>query len=530
MKHSKKHRGRNLLCTVALLGAAFVPTQSLADVVTLKSADGTVNLVGEFVDFVDETYIIKTSLGNLRISASRVRCEGTSCPVFETATADVVFNGSDTIGVGLMPLLMTGYSDVRDADAEVTNTSQSGQTITKLIGDQGFGDELGTYLVTSSGTDEAFQALLDKTAQVGMASRRITPQEARALRDSGAGNMVSPDQERVIAVDSIVVITHPSNPVTSLSINELGGIYTGRITNWSDVGGPDLPIKLHGYKDGFDTETVFYNRIFGEVEGVTPAPQVEAEDSNQMSILVNEDPGAIGFVSFAFQRGSKGLNIENECGIVTTPDEFSAKTEEYAIQRRLYFYNRGDNTEPATQEFLDYVTSASSDDVISKSGFISLGITRTTQDLKGNRARALMAPVTDPYQSSQMREMLGAMIDQDRLSTTFRYRTGSSKLDEKGLLDMKRLVGYLETLPAGSRVSFVGFTDDEGAFDANRRLSVARAEQVAADIKAMAPESLANIEISTSGFGEMSPAACNTTSAGKALNRRVEVWVQASNG
>jgi len=524
-----KARVRNLLSSIAVVGAGLAPTASFADVVTLKSADGTVNLVGEFVDFADETYIIKTSLGNLRISASRVRCEGAACPVFETEKADVSFAGSDTVAVGLMPLLMTGFSDFKDAEAEVSNTAQSGQSITKLIGDRGFGDELGSYLVTSTGSDEAFQALMDKSAQIGMTSRRITPEEARALRKSGAGNMVSPTQEHVVAVDSIVVITHPSNPVNTLSIDDLRRIYAGEITNWSAVGGPDLPIDVIGYADGVDTETVFYDRIFGDAANASPAPQKEAADSNQMSILVNEDPGAIGFVGFAFTRGAKAVQVENECGIVTSPDEFSAKTEEYAIQRRLYFYNRADNTDAATQEFLDYVTSADSDAVIAKSGFISLGIIRTQQDLKGNRARALMAPTDDAYQSSQMREMLGAMVDQDRLSTTFRYRTGSSKLDEKGILDMARLISYLETLPQGTRVSFVGFTDDEGAFDANRRLSVARAEQVAADIKAAAPSGLSNIEISTSGFGELSPAACNTTSIGKGLNRRVEVWVEASN-
>jgi len=525
-----KLRCRNLLSTVALIGAGLVPTGSLAETVTLKSADGTVNLVGEFVEFTDETYIIKTSLGNLRISASRVRCEGDACPVFETAAADVSFAGSDTIAVGLMPLLMTGFSDFRDAEVEVTNTSQNGQVINKLIGDQGFGDELGTYLVTATGSDEAFQALLDKTTQIGMASRRITPKEARALRDSGAGNMVSPTQEHVVAVDSIIAITHPTNPVNTLSIDDLNRIYTGQATNWSEFGGPDLKIAVHGYEDGFDTQQVFFNRIFGEGSNAVPVSDIEiVEDSNQMALQINEDPAAIGFVGFAFQRGAKAVQIANECGIVTSPDEFSAKTEEYAIQRRLYFYNRADNTDESTQEFLDYVTSADSDAVIAKSGFISLGIIRTTQDLKGARARSLMEPVADPYQSSQMREMLGAMIDQDRLSTTFRYRTGSSKLDEKGLLDMARLTSYLETLPQGTRVSFVGFTDEDGAFDANRRLSIARAEQVAADIKASAPSGLSNIEISTNGFGELSPAACNTTSGGKALNRRVEVWVQASN-
>ena len=94
---------------------------------------------------------------------------------------------------------------------------------------------------------------------------------------------------------------------------------------------------------------------------------------------------------------------------------------------------------------------------------------------------------------------------------------------------MARLTQYLESLPQGSTVSLVGFTDNDGAFDANRRLSVSRAKKVAADLNSTSGERLSHLKFLTDGFGEMSPVACNSTSAGKALNRRVEVWVLASN-
>ena len=73
--------------------------------VALKSSDGTANILGEFVKFKDGNYIVRTDLANLSFAASRVNCEGADCPVIETVKADVHFVGSDTVGLGVMPLL-----------------------------------------------------------------------------------------------------------------------------------------------------------------------------------------------------------------------------------------------------------------------------------------------------------------------------------------------------------------------------------------------------------------------------------------
>ena len=90
------------MCALAIAGVVAMPASVFADEVTLKSSDGTVNIVGEFQGFEENAYIIKTGLGELRISAERVRCEGEACPVFETTSADVIIAGPDTIGLGCL--------------------------------------------------------------------------------------------------------------------------------------------------------------------------------------------------------------------------------------------------------------------------------------------------------------------------------------------------------------------------------------------------------------------------------------------
>lgn len=506
--------------------AGVVPMSVLADEVTLKSADGTVNLVGEFIEFADDNYVIRTGLGDLRIAASRVRCEGDACPVFETASADVQIAGSDTVGLGMMPLLISGYASYLDAEASVVATEKEGEILANLIGDGGFGDEMGSYLVTSTSSGDAFKTLLDGTAQIGMASRRIKPAEARELRDIGAGNMVSADQEHIIAVDSLVVITHPENPVQELHMEQLRDIYAGKITNWSEVGGNDAPIVMISRQDGSGTRSVFESRVFGEDDATLVGSALIANDNSRMAAMVNEDVNALGFVGYAFQRGAKAVSLVNECGISMTPDAFSAKTEEYALQRRLYLYNRADNLDAATAEFIKYAVSDEADGVIAKSGFIDLGIKTREQSLDGARARMLLDPSADAYEGGVMREMLSQMVDYDRMSTTFRFRTGSSKLDERGLVDMARLTDYLETVPEGTKVMFVGFTDSVGAFDSNRDLSIGRAQQVMQELASFGGDRLSGIEFDAAGYGEIAPSACNTAEDGRAINRRVEVWIQ----
>lgn len=520
-------KGSSALRALAVAGALFAPTFAFAADVTLKSSDGTVNIVGEFLSFDENAYFIRTGLGELRISAERVRCEGAACPVFETATADVVIAGSDTVGLGMMPLLLEGYAAFQDAEAVMTSTSTAGEIIAEMTGDQGFGDPMGSFLVSSTASGDAFSKLLNKESEIGMAARRIKPAEARALKKAGAGNMISPSQEHIVAVDSLVVIVHPENPVQELSIEQVADVFSGKITNWKDLGGADAPITLFDRQVGSGTRSVFQGAVNSGEEVAIAASATVMDDNTKMATAVNSDPHAIGYVSYAFQRGAKPLPLVNECGIRMTPDAFSARTEEYALQRRIYLYNREDAISDTSQSFIDFTRSADADDVIQKAGFISLGIDQVKQPLDGSRARALLGTEADAYEGGVMREMLGMMVDYDRLSSTFRFRTGSSRLDERAKLDMARLTDFLETVDDGTEVLFVGFTDNVGAFGSNRELSQRRAQQVMEELADAGGERLANVKMASAGYGEVAPSACNSSENGRGINRRVEVWISA---
>ena len=160
-----------------------------------------------------------------------------------------------------MPLLMAGYASLQDAEAEVKNVS-AGQAVATMIGDGGFGDELGSYSVSAVGDSNAFSALLSQDAALGMSTRRITVEEARTLRADGAESMVGQSQERIIAVDSMLVVTNASNPVDVLTTQQIGDIFSGKITNWSELGGEDAQINVLNYKEGSSNYDFFMSYLY----------------------------------------------------------------------------------------------------------------------------------------------------------------------------------------------------------------------------------------------------------------------------
>lgn len=519
-------RKNSIASAIALIATAFMTSATFAGEVTLESPDGAVKLVGEFIEFTNNNYVVRTELGDLRISASRVECNGESCPVFQELVADVKIGGSDTLGEGVMPLMLSGFAASIGAQASVTVTDTKGELLAELTGEDGYGDPAGSFLINSTVSSDAFRKLLDQSIQVGMASRRIRPEEARALRDAGAGNMISTDNEHIIAIDALVVITNPANPIGEMTLDELRGIYSGEISNWSELGGADALITVLDRPEGSGTRAVFQSRLFGDELPASPEGVKFVAGNVLTAATVNEDPNAIGFVGYAFQRGAQAVTLTNDCGIITKPDPFSARTEEYPLQRLLYLYNRTDDLKPETSELIEFSTSPNADEVIAKAGFIDLGIDRREQPLDSMRGQQLLGTATDAYEGSIMREMMSEMVNYDRLSATFRFQTGSSALDTRGLLSLERLASYLEIQPVGTKIRFVGFTDDVGAFEGNRTLSIGRAQQVLDALQEFAGDRLSGIEMSVTGFGEIAPSTCNNSEDERRINRRVEVWIQ----
>lgn len=520
------HKYRHILLSSLI---AIAPQIAWAEEVTLTANDGSMKVDGDLLGVENGKYNLRTALGDISLDITTVTCSGPGCPAEQAAhsgNVDVLLRGSDTVGEGLMPLLLEGYAVYKQAALEVEQVGDH-DVVVEVIGDEGYGESLGVFEVVSTGSSDAFKLLLTNETDIGMSSRRIKPQEARELSRSGSGPMTSIEQEHIIAVDSLVISVHPDNPVNSISIEDLSRVYSGAITNWSQLGGIDSPITVLTRKEGSGTRSVFEGRIMAGAQIFSGAQ--ESESNNTLSNEILSNPNAIGYLGYAYQNGTKGLKLISECGISTVPDEFSAKTEEYPLQRRLYLYNRGDVTNELLDDLIGYAIHSDADGVITKAGFINQGIVRVSQENSQARMNDLIRNTTNTFELGLMRELLVEMFQWDRLSTTFRFASGSNNLERKSSLDLERLVDYLIEQPAGTKIALVGFTDSDGVFNANKTLSENRAAAALDAVRAFAGNQVDHIEFTTFGFGELAPATCNFTNDDKRTNRRVEVWISSAN-
>jgi len=566
-----------------------VPIFEAGAEVNLTSSDGAVNITGEITDIVDGQYVLDNSvLGSVRFDMDLVDCDGPGCPtgqrfadeseanataapavetVADTIPADEVeaettpetdlevtaetviapavnaetentpeaetnklgpadasisFAGSDTVGFGLLPFLLEDFANTIDATADINVMSET-ETFVRYLGPDE--TELSSIYVNSTGSGDATDALETKASVFGMTSRPIKDEEAQRLIATGSRDLRNTDLETVIAVDSLAVVTHPTNPVSEISVSDLGAIYLGQIDNWSQVGGPDAPITVLSRDDGSSTRSVFERAIFsGEEPPLAERVTYPGGDNPEIAAAVKDDPLAIGYVGFAYSEGLKRLDLTSVCGITSVATSFAVKTEEYPLGRRLYLYNREDNMPEEAIRFLQYALSPDADDAIAQSNFVNFAVERTP--LSPSRYDSSYADLRVPSAAQAAEQLKDDLSLWDRLSTTVRFRTASFRLGKKERNDIDRLISTLSELPQGTQIAAVGFTDDVGSFDANLSLSQQRAQAVAEAIGSIATERNLDLQIDTRSYSELSPSVCNVDTNGRAINRRVEIWIR----
>jgi phosphate transport system substrate-binding protein len=348
-----------------------------------------------------------------------------------------------------------------------------------------------------------------------MSSRRVTPAEITTL--GPLGQLDNPASEHVIALDGLAIVINRANKVETLTREQIMKIFTGKITNWEQVGGWPSPISMYARKDGSGTLDTFTQLV---LKGAAmPANVKRIEDSRELSDAVARDPDAIGFIGMSYVGEAKAVNIR-ECNLVYPPNSFNAKTEEYPLARRLYLYvpvlrNKG------IDSFLDYINTDEAQRVVSKNGFVDLSI---EPDFIGSQ-RALRLVGREAVRNSHEDDAYAAMIREGgRLSITLRFRANSSDinqmdLDSRAIHDLQRLKDYMHGLKGrGQRVRLVGFSDSAGDYARNRMLSLERANYIARELKDVP-------QAGVMGLGPNFAVACNDSDEGRAKNRRVEIWL-----
>ena len=207
---------------------------------------------------------------------------------------------------------------------------------------------------TGSGSGAGIEGVLAGTCDLGLSSRALSEDE----KSQGA-------VENVIAKDGVAIVINPENTVTDLTTEQIAAIYTGEITNWSEVGGPDAEIAVLGRDSASGTRSAFE-----EILGIVDSCVYLNEYSSTGDVIGNvaSNPNAIGYASLSAVDDSVVAVAVN--GV--TPTEETVADGSFAIQRPFVIVTvEGTELSPAAQAFLDYAMSAEVADIIAAAGAVS---------------------------------------------------------------------------------------------------------------------------------------------------------------
>lgn len=211
-----------------------------------------------------------------------------------------------------------------------------------------------TFTYNPTGSGSGIQAVSEGRCDIGLASRGLKDDE----KSSGL-------TETVLAYDGIAVVVSPENPVSDLTLAQIADIYTGKITNWSEVGGNDAEIVLIGREAGSGTRDGFES-----ITGTEEACQYRQELTSTGDVIatVSQNPNAIGYASLSAVKDTvKALSVGG-----VAPSEDTVKDGSYVIQRPFVLVTRdGVTLSPAAQAFFDYATSAEAAPIIAQAGAVA---------------------------------------------------------------------------------------------------------------------------------------------------------------
>jgi phosphate transport system substrate-binding protein len=218
--------------------------------------------------------------------------------------------------------------------------------------------------VQGGGSSAGIRAIQNKICEIGMSSRELRPEE-KGLN------------EIAIAHDAIALIVNVRNHVPGFSLKQARDVFAGRIRNWRQLGGKDMPITVITREEGSGTRASFEEQIMtaGEAKGAggKPAPEPFAadalvQDSNgAVREIVAEDPQALGYISFGLvDERVRALALDG-----VEPSTETVRSGQYSIVRRFLFLTNGEPTGP-TKDFIDYVLSPEGQKALVEEGLISV--------------------------------------------------------------------------------------------------------------------------------------------------------------
>lgn len=224
--------------------------------------------------------------------------------------------------------------------------------------------------VTGGGSGTGIAALINGTVDLASASRQISEGEIASARAGGVEPV-----EFVIARDAIAVIVHPDNPVEELTIQQISDIYSGKVQNWSELGGEDRPIVRTSRESNSGTHIYFLETVLRggrEDDDTLFTPETLLLPSSEGIIAeVSDNPNAIGYdgLGYVTEEVKVVAVADGEGGEMIMPSVETVNAGLYPISRDLYMYTNGEPT-GALRAYLDWILSPEAQQIVLELGFV----------------------------------------------------------------------------------------------------------------------------------------------------------------
>lgn len=497
-----KHGCAAVFAALLLSGGA-----AQAQDVTLTARDGGITLDGSLMGFDGEFYRVETAYGLLTVDGAGVICTGPGCPDLTAPLAVIRIMGAADAGMGLLPGLFAAFAASRGMEFE------SGEA------EGGFAAR-----VSDRATGQAL-------AKISFAA--TTPAEARAALSAGRAELVvSAVAEtgfgaRVLGLDALIPIVAADNPLPRIATPDLARALAGEVDNWQGLGGPDMPLVLHALARESSLQEALEARL-----GRPVAAAVVHPDLASLAQAVARDPWALAITGQSAQGPARALPLTDSCGFPLLPTRLGVKAEDYPLALPLYLLTPRQRLPLFAREFLEFLALPEAQAAVAAAGYVDRSPERQPLTADGLRLINAIRGAGDGIALPELKRLAEVMAGADRLSLTFRFEDGSSTLDAPSRENLNHLallvaVGQFR----GQEMILAGFSDGSGDAATNLDLSLARAAEVAAALQLAVPDmpegqAAARVE----AFGEALPMACDTTAAGRRVNRRVELWLRPAAG
>ncbi|QHL85936.1 phosphate ABC transporter substrate-binding protein PstS family protein [Nibribacter ruber] len=220
--------------------------------------------------------------------------------------------------------------------------------------------------IVGGGTGVGVSALMEGTTDIAMASRELKTKEKLELK--GAKKDI---QEALIAYDALSVIVNPKNKVSQLTREQLEGIFTGKITNWKEVGGADAKVVAYSRETSSGTYEFFKEHVLDKKNYANNILMMPATGSIVQS--VGQTEGAIGYIGLAYESPEvKSLAVSYDQGkTYVKPSVAAAQDKSYPVSRPLFFFYDA-SSESKVKPFIDYILSPEGQKTVLEIGYVPL--------------------------------------------------------------------------------------------------------------------------------------------------------------